>query len=80
MSRFSKEIQCRQTGRSLSRLLASLEAAGCNPRPAGPGIWFAHCPSCLRKGWLALVEIRQTDAGIVVACASAHEPPREMAA
>jgi hypothetical protein len=59
----------------VQRLLRALEVAGCSPRPAGPGIWFAACPTCLQHGWPRLVEIRQTDAGIVVACTAAHQPP-----
>lgn len=65
---------------SLARLLAALEAAGCEPRPAGDGVWFAGCPTCLARGWRSVIEIRGTDAGIVVCCIAAHEPPREIAA
>lgn len=54
-------------------LIDALELAGCSPRPAGPGVWFAECPTCRRAGRTSLVEIR---AGGVMACVSAHEPPR----
>lgn len=65
---------------ALDRLLRSLTQAGCHPRPAGPGIWFARCPSCMQHGWHSLIEIRETDHGVVVCCGNAHEPPHEVAA
>jgi hypothetical protein len=57
-------------------LLASLEDAGCQPRAAGPGVWFALCPTCRLAGHLSLVEIREPG---IVCCVNAHEAPKEAA-
>lgn len=67
----------RRSPSHLERLLASLEEAGCQPRPAGPGRWVALCPTCKLRGWDSVVEIRESG---VVACVSAHERPVEAAA
>jgi hypothetical protein len=65
------------TPQSVARLLVALEVAGCAPRQASPGVWLAACPTCLLRGWPALIEIRVSDAGSpVVACMAAHEPPQ----
>lgn len=53
----------------VAELIRSLEEAGCQPRPAGPGQWFALCPTCRA----AVVEIREVDGSAIVACTGAHE-------
>jgi hypothetical protein len=59
---------------SVPHLIRRLEAAGCQPRQVGDGVWFALCPACLSEDRRSTIEIRRTDQGLIMACADAHEP------
>jgi hypothetical protein len=58
------------------QFIARLEAAGCQPRHVGDGVWFALCPECLANGQHSAIEIRVSETGVAIACAEAHEPRR----
>jgi hypothetical protein len=42
----------------VAAFLAALEAAGCQPRQIGPGVWLAICPACRLEGRFSLMEVR----------------------
>jgi hypothetical protein len=54
---------------AVDKLIAALEARGCEPRQISPGVWLAACPACRAEGRFGLLEINVTD-GTKIRCAA----------
>ena len=55
---------------AIEKLIAALDAHGCNPRQISPGVWLAACPACREKGRFGLLEIDVMPDGPAARCAT----------
>jgi hypothetical protein len=58
---------------AFEKLLAALEAHGCEPRQIGPGLWLAICPACRAQGRFELLEVNAS-ADTPVRCGTGAAP------
>lgn len=58
----------------VEKLIAALDAHGCNPRQISPGVWLAACPACRAQGRFELMEINVMPEGTTLRCATKATP------